>query len=59
MNYNNPLSPSSTTGAGLQLHYYKIQGDRDGGGRPEALFSLHLPGQTSTIVQMIQKGIDE
>lgn len=27
INYNNPLSLSPTTGARLQLHHYKIQGD--------------------------------
>lgn len=35
-----------TAGAGLQLHHNKVQGDRDGGGGPQAVFSLHFPGQT-------------
>lgn len=44
MNCRKPVSFSLTTGAGLQLHYNKIKGDRDGGGGSEALLSLHLPG---------------
>ena len=40
-----PLCLPPTAGAGLQLHDHKVQRDGDGGGRSEAVFSLHLPGK--------------